>query len=41
MCINVFTKNLMAEGMDVNVFKMVLNVSTNLKPQVCYMTQTD
>lgn len=40
MCANVFTKNLMGEGMGVNVFETGLNVSTNFKQQVYYRAQT-
>lgn len=35
LSVRVFTYNYMGEGMGVNVFEKVLNVSTNFKPQVC------
>lgn len=40
MSANVFTNNSMGEGMGVNVLEMGINISTDFKGKVCYISQT-
>lgn len=40
MSANVFTNNSMGEGMGVNVLEMDINISTDFKGRVYYISQT-